>query len=64
MARGEHYDVSLASEYRRYVDRLSKNPEMTLAFEGSTRLAGMTQLIDLGLMKDTDAWADARAKRG
>jgi len=64
VARGEHYDVGLASEYRRYVERLGENPEMTLAYEGSTRLAGTTQLVHLGLMQDTKAWVDARTKGG
>ena len=63
VARGEHYDVGLASEYQRYVEKLDENPEMTLAYEGSTRLIGTNQLVDLGLMQDTEAWADARTNR-
>jgi hypothetical protein len=57
-ARGEHYDG--ASEYRRYAERLSKNPDMTLAYEGSTRFEGTSQLVRLGLIQETEAWAAAR----
>jgi hypothetical protein len=57
-ARGEHYDG--ATEYRRYAQRLRQNPDMTLIYEGSTRFEGTTQLVGLGLMQDTDAWAGAR----
>ena len=62
VARGEHYDG--ASEYQRYADRLGHTPDMTLMYEGSTRFQGTAQLVDLGLMEDTEAWADARTNRG
>jgi hypothetical protein len=60
-ARGEYYDE--ASEYRKYVRKLSENPDMSLSYEGSTSFEGTTQLVRLGIMNDTDAWADARAMR-
>ena len=60
-ARGEHYDG--ASEYRRYAKRLGENPDMTFMYEGSTRFEGTRQLVGLGLMQDTEAWAEARARR-
>ncbi len=62
VARGEHYDG--ASEYQRYVEKLSHNPDMILAYDGSTRFGGTTQLVHLGLMQDTTAWADARTRGG
>jgi hypothetical protein len=30
-------------------------------YEGSTKLESAGQLVELGLMHDTDAWASARA---
>jgi len=58
-ARGEYYDG--ASEYRRYAEMLSASPDATLMYEGSLRFEGTGQLARLGLMRDTDAWAAARA---
>jgi hypothetical protein len=58
-ARGEHYDG--ASEYRRYAKRLNQDPDMTFMYEGSARFTGTTQLVRLGLMQETKAWADTRA---
>jgi hypothetical protein len=60
-ARGEHYDGAV--EYRRYAERLSQNPDMTLMYEGSMRFEGTAQLVRLGLMHDTQSWADARDGR-
>jgi hypothetical protein len=60
-ARGEYYDE--ASEYRKYVTKLSENRDMSLSYEGSTSFEGTTQLVRLGIMNDTDAWAAARAAR-
>jgi len=57
-ARGEHYGG--AFEYQRYAERLRRNPDVSLRYEGSMRFEGTTQLVRLGLMQDTDAWADAR----
>jgi len=56
--RGEHYDG--ASEYQRYAQRLSENPNLTLMFEGSTRFEGTAQLVNLGLMRDSEPWTKAR----
>jgi len=61
ISRGEHYDG--ASEYRRYAERLSHNPDMTLMYESSTRFEGTVQLVRLGLMHDTQVWTDARDRR-
>jgi glycosyltransferase involved in cell wall biosynthesis len=58
-ARGEYYDG--ASEYRRYAERFIANPHVSLTHEGSLRYEGTPQLVRLGLMRDTDAWATARA---
>ena len=60
-ARGEYFDE--ATEYRRYAKRLNANPNMTLMYEGSTRFAGTSQLVHLGLMRDTAAWATTRGRR-
>ena len=57
-ARGEHYDN--ASEYRRYADRLDRDPNLTFMCEASTRFETTTQLVHLGLMRDTAAWTSAR----
>jgi hypothetical protein len=60
-ARGEYYDE--ASEYQKYVRKLGENRDMSLTYEGSTRFEGTTQLVRLGIMSDTEAWAEARAAR-
>jgi hypothetical protein len=57
-ARGEYYN--LASEYRRYAQKLNANTGIVLVDEGSTRFEGTAQLVRLGLMHDTQAWADTR----
>ena len=57
VARSEHFDG--ATEYQRYADRLRENPDLTLSYEGSMRFEGTTQLVRLGLMHETNAWADA-----
>jgi glycosyl transferase family 2 len=59
-ARGEHYDG--ASEYQKYAETLRQNPELTLSYAGSMRFEGPTQLVRLGLMQDTEMWADARVR--
>jgi hypothetical protein len=59
VARNEHYDAS--TEYRRYSARLEQDPDLTLMYEGSVRFAGTSQLVQLGLMQDTQAWAKSRA---
>jgi hypothetical protein len=45
-ARGEHWDG--ASEYRRYAQRLSEDPSLSLMYEGSTRFEGTAQLVRMG----------------
>jgi hypothetical protein len=60
VARGGHtYE---ASEYARYAESLRRDPDLTLMYEGSTRFEGTMQLVRLGLMHDTEAWADARGR--
>jgi hypothetical protein len=58
-ARGEYHDH--ATEYRRYAEWLRKSPGMSLHYEGSTRFESTTQLVRLGLMNESEAWADAKA---
>ena len=60
-ARGEYYDG--ASEYRRYAERLMQNPNLTLNHEASILFQGTTQLVQLGLMRETEAWAAASSSR-
>lgn len=57
-ARGEHWDG--ASEYRRYAQRLSEDPSLSLMYEGSTRFEGTAQLVRMGLMHESADWATAR----
>jgi hypothetical protein len=61
-ARGEYYDG--ATEYRRYARTFDGAPDRTLMYEGSTKFEGTAQLVRLGLMHDTQAWADARTGIG
>jgi len=60
--RGEYYND--AAEYRRYAQTLGGAPDSALMYEGSTRFEGTAQLVRLGLMRDTQAWADARTGIG
>jgi hypothetical protein len=57
-ARGEYFDG--ASEYRRYASRLERSDSITFVYPGSTRFEGTGQLVRLGLIRDSAAWADAR----
>jgi hypothetical protein len=50
-----------AFDYRRYARRLDEHPDLSLIYEGSVRFEGSSQLVRLGLMRDTDAWRDQRA---
>jgi glycosyl transferase family 2 len=59
--RGERYDG--AAEYQRYADRLRKDPDLTLSNDESVCFVGTRQLVDLGLMKDSQAWAASRVQR-
>ena len=58
VARGAHYDGS--REYRRYLAALRADPAFRLHSSRSLRFAGPDQLVALGLMRDTPAWAAAR----
>jgi hypothetical protein len=53
-ARGEY--SAGAYDYRRYAERLSRNPNMSFMYDGSIRFEGTSQLVHLGLMQDTGAW--------
>jgi hypothetical protein len=57
--RKSHYDSS--REYRRYLAKLDAVPGFTLHGPRSMAYAGPEQLVQLGLMRDTPAWAAARA---
>lgn len=58
VTRGAHWDGS--REYRRYLARIIAEPGFTLGGRRARRLAGPDQLVELGLMRDTDAWRRAR----
>jgi len=58
-ARGEYYDGAV--EFRRYSAKLRENPNMTLRYQQSTRFRDSAELVRLGLLADTPAWAEARA---
>jgi len=59
-ARGEYSRGAL--EYRRYARTLDQNPRTTFMYEGSVRFESTSQLVRLGLMQDSLAWANARKK--
>ena len=59
VARDAHYNGS--AEYRRYLAALKRDPDFTLHGPRSLRYAGPDQLAELGLLRDTAAWAKARA---
>jgi hypothetical protein len=58
-ARGEYYDG--AAEYRRYAKRLRQNRDFSLTHEASRRFEGTTQLVQLGLMRTSEAWTSWKA---
>lgn len=60
-ARGEYFDG--ASEYRKYCEKLKSDPDLSFIYEGSTRFESSEQLVRLGLMHDSDAWARERNRR-
>jgi hypothetical protein len=60
VARGEYFGG--ASEYRRYCEKLKADPDLGFMYEGSTKLENTEQLVKLGLMNDSDAWARERAQ--
>jgi hypothetical protein len=57
-ARGEYY--AGAAEYRRYAEQLERNPRMSLMCTSSMRFEGTAQLVQLGLMRDSEAWSASR----
>jgi hypothetical protein len=59
-ARGQYYENAAA--YRRYAAILAERPELSLMYPGSARYAGSRQLVELGLIRDTPAWAAARGQ--
>ncbi len=59
VARGAHYDGS--REYRRYLAALQADAGFSLHGRDSRRFEGADQLVSLGLMRDSTAWAAARA---
>jgi glycosyltransferase involved in cell wall biosynthesis len=56
--RGAHYDGS--REYRRYLERIEREPDFSLAGPRTRVYAGPQQLVELRLMADTPAWQAAR----
>jgi Glycosyl transferase family 2 len=58
VARDAHFDGS--REYRRYLEALQRDPAFSLHAAQSVRYTGPDQLVDLGLMRDTPQWAEAR----
>ena len=56
--RGEYFDG--ASEYKGYAEGVTRNPRLTLMYEGSVRFQDTAQLVALGLMQDSAAWKAAR----
>jgi hypothetical protein len=59
VARGVHYDGS--REYRRYLRKLEADPAFSLAGPQARAFTGPDALVELGLMRDTAAWARDRA---
>lgn len=51
-------------EYQRYAEYLRRDPQLTLADEhASVRFEGTSQLVELGLIDDSEAWRTDRAAR-
>jgi hypothetical protein len=59
-ARGEYGGGG--TEYKRYSMKLKADPELSLMYEGSIRLKDCAQLMEMGLMYDSDAWERARER--
>jgi hypothetical protein len=59
VVRGEYYDGAV--EFHRYAECLKANPDLTFKFDGSVRLEGSEQLVQLGLMKDSAGWSHRRS---
>jgi len=58
-SRREYYKGGM--EYRRYARVLQRNPAVSLRDGRSVRFTGTSQLVELGLMQDSDAWKRQRA---
>jgi hypothetical protein len=56
--RGEYFDG--AAEYKGYAEGVTRNPRLTLMYEGSVRFQDTAQLVALGLMQDSAAWKGKR----
>lgn len=57
-ARAEHYDD--AFEYRLYAEKLGGNTALTFLHDASMRYEDTTQLVRLGLIRETQPWIEAR----
>jgi hypothetical protein len=62
VVRAEYYDGAI--EFRRYAQTLKSRGDVAFYHEGSERFESSEQLVSLGLMQDTPAWAAARAGAG
>jgi len=59
VARNAHWDGS--REYRRYLAQIEKEPEFSLAGPLARHYEGPDELVQLGIMRDSQAWRMARA---
>ena len=59
VARNAHWDGS--REYRRYLARIGREPEFGLAGPLARHYEDPGQLVELGLMRDSEIWRAARA---
>ena len=59
-ARGEY--AGGGTEYKRYSMKLKADPDLSLMYEGSIRLKDCAQLVEMGLMHDSDAWERSRER--
>jgi len=50
--RGEYWRNAV--EYRHYLKKLNQNPAISLHYSGSVKFIDSNQLVDLGLMKDSN----------
>ena len=57
--RKEHW--SGASEYARYLAKLTKNPSLSFHYAGSVAYEGSEQLVRLGLLREDQGWRQIRA---
>jgi hypothetical protein len=59
-ARGEY--AGGGTEYKRYSMKLKADPDLSLMYKGSIKLKDCAQLVEMGLMHDSDAWERARER--